>query len=184
MTMNPSAGEPVAPAPRPLILTARMSEDAQQWFESRRRAYFPPDRNQVPAHLTLFHQLPGDQVDDIEDWLAEETWRLDPMPANATHLRFTGQGVQVAVDAPSLSRLRERLAERWRLYLTPQDSRPHRAHVTLQNKAQAEKARRTFDALCATFEPFAFEIEGLQLWRYLGGPWEELGDFTFGGPPS
>ena len=184
MQEQSTSTEAVRKGPPPLILTARMSADAQQWFEARRRAYFPPDRNQVPAHLTLFHQLPGDQVADIEDELAEESWRLDPMPASATHLRFTGQGVQVAIVTPALSELRERLAARWRTVLTPQDMRAHRPHVTLQNKAQAEKARKTFDALCATFQPFEFEIEGLELWRYLGGPWEAVGDYGFGMAPA
>ena len=43
----------------PLILTALLEPDAAARFEAMRRAYFPPARNKTPAHLTLFHALPG-----------------------------------------------------------------------------------------------------------------------------
>jgi hypothetical protein len=33
----------------------------------------------------------------------------------------------------------------------------------------------------AEFQPFEVTGEGLLLWRYLGGPWEPLGGFPFGG---
>jgi hypothetical protein len=178
-----AAGEGVA-GPDPLILTARLGGAAAAWFEARRRAHYPADRNQVPAHLTLFHKLPGDALAEIEDELIECAWRLDPLPARATHLRFTGQGVQVAVESPGLARLRQDLADRWRLWLTPQDLRPARPHVTLQNKVPAERARRTFDGLCAVFEPFDFEIDGLDLWIYRGGPWDRAGGYDFGGAPA
>ncbi|WP_158266843.1 2'-5' RNA ligase family protein [Alsobacter soli] len=181
---SPSGQSETAAGPLPLILTARFDERAQAWFEARRRAYYPADRNKVPAHLTLFHNLPGDQIAEVEDELAEECWRLDPVPARATHLRFTGQGVQVVIASPSLEQLRARLAERWSLSLTPQDLRPYRPHVTVQNKTSAENARRTFDAFCAVFAPFDCEIEGLDLWRYLSGPWDRVADFGFGAAPG
>jgi hypothetical protein len=178
------AGREVVAGPDPLILTARLGGAAADWFEARRRAHYPADRNHVPAHLTLFHKLPGDALPEIEDELAECAWRLDPIVARATHLRFTGQGVQVALDAPGLSRLREELAGRWRQWLTPQDLRPFRPHVTLQNKVPAERARRTFDGLCAVFEPFDLDIDGLDLWIYRGGPWDRAGAFELGGAPA
>ncbi len=45
----------------PLIVTVALDEGAFAWFEDLRQTHFPPGRNQVPAHLTLFHALPGEQ---------------------------------------------------------------------------------------------------------------------------
>ena len=44
------------------ILTAEMDEDSFGWLDRLRRRYFPPERNFLPAHLTLFHLLSPDQV--------------------------------------------------------------------------------------------------------------------------
>lgn len=45
---------------QPLILTLRLDEDSQAFFNTQRRLYFPPERNFLDAHLTLFHQLPDE----------------------------------------------------------------------------------------------------------------------------
>ena len=54
----------------PLILTLALDAATQSWLESMRRAHFPPARNLVPAHVTLFHALPGDQAAAIGAALA------------------------------------------------------------------------------------------------------------------
>src|SRR5690606_9346017 len=43
---------------QPLIVTATFGAADQAWLEDLRRAHYPQERNQVPAHLTLFRQLP------------------------------------------------------------------------------------------------------------------------------
>ena len=48
------------PGSPPLIVTAALDEAAFAWFDDLRRAHFHPLRNRVPAHLTLFHALPGE----------------------------------------------------------------------------------------------------------------------------
>jgi len=39
------------------ILTAEMDDDSFAWLAGLRRRHFPPERNFLPAHLTLFHRL-------------------------------------------------------------------------------------------------------------------------------
>ena len=51
----------------------------------------------------------------------------------------------------------------------------------MQNKVAPERARALLAALQAEFAPFAFEAQGLRLWRYLGGPWEAVSDPPFTG---
>ena len=168
----------------PLILTAQMEAEAALYFDRLRKAYFPAARNFIPAHLTLFHALPGARIGDWEEELAERCWQGAIIPARATGLRFTGNGVSIVVEAPDLVALHASLALSWREVLTPQDRQRFNPHVTVQNKVTSAHARQTFDALQAVFEPFAFEIEGLDLWHYRGGPWEAAGRFPFGGMPE
>jgi hypothetical protein len=40
------------------ILTLQLDPTAQAHFEALRQQHFPPALNHIPAHLTLFHQLP------------------------------------------------------------------------------------------------------------------------------
>ena len=167
----------------PLILTARLEAEAQGYFDCLRKAYFPPARNMIPAHLTLFHALPGAQRAEIEDELAERCWQAEPFVAQARGLRFTGNGVAIVVEAPALVALQVGIASSWREVLIPQDRQRFSPHVTVQNKVTPAHARQTFDALQSVFVPFDFEIEGLDLWHYRGGPWEAAGSFPFGGMP-
>jgi 2'-5' RNA ligase len=175
---GPDDGEP------PLILTALFDEEAQGRFERLRRAHYPPDLNIVPAHCTLFHRLPGASLAELEEELVERTWPLDPMPALSQGLSFTGRGVGITLEAPQLVSLRAAMAQAWREVLSAQDRQRFVPHVTIQNKVKPDRARRTFDALSAIFEPWPLTIEGLALWRYRGGPWDPVGRFPFGAAPA
>ncbi len=42
---------------RPLIVTAELGTDFG-WLEDLRQRHFPPERNQLRAHLTMFHAIP------------------------------------------------------------------------------------------------------------------------------
>ena len=42
----------------PLIVTAELGPADFAWLDAQRRAHFPPERNQLAAHLTMFHALP------------------------------------------------------------------------------------------------------------------------------
>ena len=63
----------------------------------------------------------------------------------------------------------------------PDESAVWRPHVTVQNKVTPELARALQKELQATFAPFEVEGVGLSLWRYLGGPWEQLAVYSFRG---
>lgn len=49
---------------QPLIVTLALDEQAQARFDALRSRHFPPDRNVLDAHVTLFHALPGEQEGD------------------------------------------------------------------------------------------------------------------------
>jgi 2'-5' RNA ligase len=165
----------------PLILTLAFDGDTFSRLDALRRGYFPPERNAVPAHLTLFHALPGENAAQIRRELAEICRRQKPFAIEATRLRSLGNGVAIAFSSAELVRLRQALAREWRDGLTTQDSAKIAPHVTIQNKVGADVARATLRELEAGFRPFTARAEGLNLWRYLGGPWQLDKTFRFGG---
>ena len=167
----------------PLILTARLEHEAQTYFDQLRRQHFPPERNFIPAHLTLFHALAPANADAIRLHLHEVTARELPMEGWSLRLQSLGKGVAFVVDCPRLASLRAGLAESWYGELTPQDRQTPRLHITVQNKVAPDAARALLDALHRNFKPRRLLFEGLNLWRYLGGPWSLVEAFTFKNSP-
>ena len=168
------------PTAAPLILTLALDAPTFARFDALRRRHFPPERNLVPAHVTLFHHLPGEEEAGIVEAIAALA-RAEPVPeVFATGLRFTGRGVAYVLASEHLSAFRARLAGLFRDRLTEQDRQGWHPHVTIQNKVAPETARALHEALSAEFAPFRFVAPGLLLWRYLGGPWEERARFSFG----
>ena len=163
----------------PFVLTLLLDEGTQAWLDALRRAHFPPGRNLVPAHVTLFHALPGDEFDAVLAALAQECRGAAPSAVRVGPPRFLGRGVALDVAAPEVAALRGRLAARWREWLSPQDRQGWRPHATVQNKVTADRARALHAELAAGPSAREGRAEGLLLWRYRGGPWEEAARFGF-----
>ncbi len=163
----------------PLILTLAVGEAEQARFDQLRAAHFPPDRNLVSAHVTLFHHLPGQELISIQQALTAICRDQPPFAVAVAGLRSLGRGTAYRLAAPELSRLRATLAERWAAWLTAQDRQPYQPHLTIQNKVTPEAAASLLRRLQAEFAPFTIRAEGLLLWHYRGGPWEEAARFRF-----
>ena len=164
---------------RPLILTLKMDDRSQGRFDRLRELHFPPERNYLSAHLTLFHKLPGDRETEISADLETVCRVQAPLTLTATGLRSLGRGVAFELSSPILVTLRRELAGRWEPWLGPQDRQGFKPHVTVQNKVSPETARTLRERLQASFSPFEVEGVGLSLWRYLDGPWEPAGTYLF-----
>lgn len=168
----------------PLILTVRFDGASFDRFQAMRQKHFPPARNHIPAHLTLFHHLPGARIGWIIDTLRPVAARAAPVTGRVTGVRFLGKGVAYDLDCPEIERMRSDLSAIFADVLTPQDRQRIRPHVTIQNKVAPDEARALCDDLRAGFRPFAFTATGLLLWRYRGGPWDAAGAFPFKGLPD
>lgn len=165
----------------PLILTLGFDDAAFARLDALRRAHFPPERNQIPAHLTLFHALPGDALEEVLAGLRTACAATAPFDLRFTGLRSLGRGVALEVASPPLVALRKALAYAWARRLTRQDAQGFRPHVTVQNKVTAEAAAGLLSELGAGFEPWEARGEGLLLWHYRGGPWEAAASIPFTG---
>ncbi len=181
--MNSASSGDNAVRPRPpLIVTAALDEGAFAWFEDLRQAHFPPRRNLVPAHLTLFHALPGEHEPFIAETLKAACGDRGPMRLGVRGPWFLGRGVAYRLVSPELEHLRSDLVNAFSPWLTPQDRAPFRPHITIQNKADPAEARLLLERLQREFEPFDVVAEALRVWRYLEGPWEAVARLPFCAP--
>lgn len=156
----------------PLVVTALLGRQDQAWFNALRREHYPPERNMVDAHLTLFHQLPPSAADELKHRLSGETRGVRAPRARVTGLMSLGGGVAYRIEAPELTAIRDGLAEALSGLLTPQDAGRWRPHVTIQNKVRPVLAKAVLAALARDFVGREVEIAGLASWWYRGGPWE------------
>jgi hypothetical protein len=163
-----------------LILTAEIAQRDFSWLEGLRRAHYPPERNQVPAHLTMFHALPPSAEHELRSRLAQLA-RERPPAARIEGLMDLGGGVAFRVVSPDLDGIRQVLAADLHGLLGAQDSGGWRPHVTIQNKVAPKAARALKQELEAQFAPRPLTIAGLGLHRYLGGPWEKVALYPFRG---
>ena len=168
----------------PLILTLAFDEAAFARLDALRRAHFPPHLNHIPAHLTLFHALPGEEEAAILLRLAEVARVTPPARVRVTAVMSLGRGTALRLDAPEVAALRAGLAAGWGSWLSPQDRQGWRPHVTVQNKVGPAEARALQEDLHAGFAPWEARAEGLLLWRYRGGPWEAAGQVPFTAPAA
>jgi hypothetical protein len=169
-----------APLDAPLIVTALMGAEDFAHFDRLRRAYFPPDRNVIPAHITLFHHLPPARLPELARLISDIV--RDPPPAAwISDVLFMGRGNSFRVDSPGLLDARARIAECFAADLTPQDRHTPRLHITIQNKVPPDVAKALNRELHAQFRAQALIIGGIAIWAYRGGPWELIRRFTFRG---
>ena len=170
--------EPAAP----LILTLRFDERSFAFFDEQRRRYFPPERNFIPAHLTLFHHLPGEHLPKVQQDIQACASDQKPFILEVTGLRPLGRGVAYALVSAELADMRRHFALTWNAWLKPQDRQNHNPHVTVQNKVHPSAARALLEELSENFQPFQVQAVGLDLWWYRGGPWERVETFLFDAP--
>ena len=165
--------------PAPIIVTALFGRQDQSWFDAQRAAHFPPERNQLAAHLTLFHHLPPSAEGELKHRLSEMTRGVRAPIARVGGLMSLGRGVAYRIESPDLVAIRGDLAEAFTGLLTPQDAGGWRPHVTIQNKVQPNIAKLLLAALSRDFVPREVEIAGLGAYWYRGGPWEPLSRHMF-----
>lgn len=164
----------------PFVLTAQLDPEATAFFQRLRTAFFPPELDRVPAHLTLFHKLPGEEARAVLEGVAAVAAARAPFEVAVAEPVPLGRGVAFRIEGEALHAMRADLAARFRPWLTGQDRERFRPHVTIQNKVSPARARATLLDFATAFRPFRARVEAIQLWRYAGGPWRPAGAVALG----
>lgn len=167
--------------PAPLVVTAELPPDLQAWATRLRRAHYPPERNRLDAHVTLFHALPPSCETELRERLAAAARDNPPPRARLEGVMALGRGTALRISSPATLALRADLAGRFHGLLMPQDMPVPRLHVTIQDKVTPAVARALQAELAGQVEPRDFRFAGLALHRYRGGPWETVKRWSFRG---
>lgn len=164
-----------------LLVVAQLPPPVQAWADALRREHYPPDRNRLAAHITLFHGLPPSAADEIHRRLAACTTRTPPLPARFSGLMDLGDGTAIALDCPRLHTLHAELAEQLSGVIQQRDDRPLRPHVTIQAKVGVQEARALQRALADLALPLPFRLHGLATHRWTGDLWAFEREWPFRG---
>jgi hypothetical protein len=168
----------------PFIVTGELPSDLFAWANGLRRAHFPPERNHLAAHVTLFHALAPSLREELPSVLARIAGEYAPPSAELTGLMNLGTGTALALTSPAMLRIREEIADLFHGMLTAQDKHKPRLHITVQNKVSPEAARALQAELEVVVQPRKFAFTGLGLHRYCNPHWESVGVWPFRGKVS
>lgn len=174
----------IAAGPRkpgaPLLVTAELPAHVLAWADALRREHYPPGRNRLRAHVTLFHALPPSVEDELLQVLADLA-RVAPPPARIDGLMKLGGGTALAVESPPMADLHDLIAERMHGLLAAQDRRQLRLHITIQNKVPLHAARALQTQLGAVLRPLSFRFRGFGLYAWEDSLWRPIRTITFRG---
>jgi hypothetical protein len=163
----------------PFILTLEMDGEAFAALDALRRRYYAPERNLVPAHITLFRALPAERGREIRELLAQVASAQKAIEIPPGELKAMENGVAIFLHSPQLGALHGELAREWSPWLGDQHRAGFRPHVTIQTTLEEAEAHRTRRAIAATFRTPRIKGVGLHIWRYRDGPWESDRVFRF-----
>ena len=166
---------------RPFIVTAALPPHILGWAEGLRRAHYPPERNHLHAHVTMFHSFAPSLLDELGDYLPRLAKEFAPPEAHISGLFDLGTGTAIALHSEPLLRLRAMIAEHFHGNLTAQDLYEPRPHITIQNKVTKREARALQAELGPTIETRGFAFPALELHLYKDGPWERVKRTAFRG---
>ena len=152
-----------------LIITVRIEDPAQSFFDEKRNAYFPRHCNYVPAHLTFFHAAPNN-ISFIDSLKEAANQPENMLEANAV-MPFEN-GMAYAVQNEHLQALHADLQEKFIDQLSGKDKKIWKPHITIQNKVTAFKALKTYKELSGNFKPYSFKAEGFNGYVYAKQKWE------------
>ena len=163
----------------PLILSLKLDDHTFTVVDRLRAQYFPPERNFLPAHVTLFHALPGEHESAVQQTLAARASETSSFRVMLPKVRLLGKGVALDIECQPLLNLRRTLVSEWSEWLGRQDRQPYHPHITVQNKVTPDEAKQLYRTLSSTWQPLIGSATALLLWRYVGGPWEFVDEYPF-----
>lgn len=172
---------PSTPPPAPFIVTAELPPDIFAWADGLRRQHFPPDRNVLAAHVTLFHSFAPSLREELLRVLGTYAALYAAPDAVVDGLMDLGTGTALAIRSEAMLAVRAHIADHFHGALTAQDAHSPRLHITIQNKVARPEARALQAELGARLSSRRFRFAGLGLHIYRVSHWEPLGRWPFRG---
>ncbi len=131
-----------------LILTLALEPASQAFFERMRQLHYPAALNKIPAHLTLFHQLPLSATHAVH-----RAAHQGPFQLQVTGLRSLGRGVAYTVACEPLLKLHAHLAHTFAADLIPQDRQRFSPHIVIRTRPHPKPPAHSSPTSSATSSP-------------------------------
>jgi hypothetical protein len=166
------------PNKKSLIITLKIDDTSQQFFDEKRKQYFPAYANFVDAHITLFHKLPSDK-EIVYDTL-DEISKTNIFEMEVVGIKNIENFVAYDISSPILQNIHSAMQASFENMLNEKDREKLWPHVTVHNKATIYKAFKTHEKLLVDFEPFSITAIGFTTWFYAKKAWVKKEDYLFG----
>lgn len=187
---SPSVGRTPPPPVRatgavPIILTGMLGAAQKRRYDDMRRLYYPQHRQQVGAHITLFHHLPPSILTELSSLIRQMVAQMAPPKAYVERVMDLGTGTAFFIRSPELLDIRAHIADHFQGMVSAQDRGVPRLHITVQNKVSRHQAAALQRELRRDFQAHPLDIMGLEAHHYRDGPWEPAFQAAFrGGLPG
>lgn len=183
---TPSVGRTPPPPVRatgaaPVILTGMLGAAQKRYYDEMRRLYYPQHRQQVGAHITLFHHLPPSILPELSSLIRQMAAQMAAPRAHVERVMDLGTGTAFLIHSPELQALRAHIGEHFHGMISAQDQAVPRLHITIQNKVSRQQALELQRRLERDFQAQPLDIMGLEAHHYRDGPWEKAFGVTFRG---
>ena len=166
---------------QPFIVTAELPVDIFSWANGLRCTHFPPERNHLAAHVTLFHAFAPSLRRELVGVLARLAQECPAPVARIENVMDLGRGTALEIRSPDMLAIRAEIAAHFHGALIAQDSHAPRLHITIQNKVERPRAAALQAELAAALKPRKFAFTGLGLHLYLDPKWQQLNIWKFRG---
>lgn len=176
-----SGSRNISEPPAPFIVTAELPPDILAWADELRRQHYPPERNRLAAHVTLFHSFAPSLRDELRGVLAGMAGEFSAPSASMNGTLDLGSGTALAIASSEMDAIRALIAEHFHGALTAQDLHEPRLHITIQNKVVRRVAIALQQELAGSLRSRDFVFRGLALHIYRTTHWDTLGEWPFRG---
>ncbi|KAF2434464.1 hypothetical protein EJ08DRAFT_569249, partial [Tothia fuscella] len=148
------------------ILTLKTTDKIASKMTHLRQKWFPQARNKLPAHITIFHALPGSQYDRITHFLTTSSQRTKPFPVSTGKVlkRRNGVAINMGEGEREIKSVFAEAKAEFGEFLSEQD-KGFKAHWTIQNKEEdGERVDEAYRDVVDSGEARGAAV-GLVLWR-------------------
>jgi hypothetical protein len=160
-----------------LIITLKIDDISQTFFNEKRKQYYPAYANFIDAHITLFHKLPCDK-NIVYDTL-NRLCNTNTFAMQVVGIKNMENFVAYDITSPTLQNIHVEMQITFANMLNEKDKEVLWPHITIHNKATVYKAFKTHEKLLVDFKPFSITAIGFTTWFYAKKQWVKKEDYLF-----
>jgi 2'-5' RNA ligase superfamily len=160
-----------------LIITLKIDDTSQTFFNEKRKQHYPAYANFVDAHITLFHKLPSDK--EIVCDRLKQLSNTNIFDMQVVGIKNIENFVAYDITSPTLQNMHTEMQITFANMLNEKDREILWPHITIHNKATAYKAFKTHEKLLEDFVPFSISAIGFTTWLYAKKQWVKKEDYLF-----